>query len=62
MKQHPARPSTVDSLGLASWTPTGGTTDGLGSLSDVLGDFVVLPTPRIVVPAQRTSTLLEVLH
>jgi hypothetical protein len=77
VKQQTARPSTLESLGLAAWAPTDTVptdtvptdtvpTDSpaatLGSLSGALGEFLPAPSPRLVVPAQRNATLLEALR
>ncbi|MGI8813992.1 MAG: hypothetical protein ACR2G2_01500 [Pseudonocardia sp.] len=61
MTQHTTRPSSLDGLGLAAWGPSKCPAPAatLGSLSDLLGDFLADPAPRVVVPTQRTATLLE---
>jgi hypothetical protein len=63
MKQRHQRPSTTDELGLSAWArTTAGTAGDLGSLSGALGEFLPAPPPRFVMPAQRSSTVLEVLR
>lgn len=63
MTQRHQHPSTTDELGLAAWAPTvAGSPGDLGSLSGALGEFLPAPPPRFLMPAQRSSTVLEVLR
>lgn len=65
MKQQPSKQdrSTAEDLGLTAWAPTAAGTPGdLGSLSGALGGFLPAPPVRFVLPAQRTSVMLEVLR
>jgi hypothetical protein len=65
MPQNNAGPrsmQSIDSLGLAAWGPNGrpAPESTLGSLADVLGEFLAPAPPCIVVPAQRSASPLPV--